>query len=60
MVDELLSNVLHVNIFSKNHENKFEFSYEMRCTVVHGPLNLMETCFFAISMDIYHELSEYP
>jgi len=36
------------------------FLHEEQCTVVHLPLVLMEICFFAISVDIHHELSEKP
>jgi len=28
--------------------------------LVNLPMILIEICFFVISMDIYHELSEYP
>jgi len=44
----------------KNHGNKFEFSHEERCTVVHLRLIIMGIRFFANLMSIYDKLSEYP
>jgi len=44
---------------AKYSESPYE-SMLLCYTVVHLPMILMNICYFAISMYIYHKLSEYP
>gem|GEM_PF-6789960 len=48
MVDELLCNALRGKNSNKNHGNKFEFSHEERCTVVHLTLILIYSFLFTL------------
>jgi len=59
MVDELLCNVhlVKIQIYFHNFLNLYN---KERRIVVHLPLILIEITSFAISMAIYHDLSEYP